>query len=235
MEPQHDADAIQAFFDGWDLYRRVIEHDYMFHRAIHIELRAALQQYRSPRILDLGCGDAGSIAQTLEGVTLAGYTGVDLSPVALDAAATNLVGVGLKARLVESDYLAFLAESSAAEYDAIVAGYTVHHLRGDDPKRFFSLAKRRLTPGGLILIYDVFREESESREQNLSRNHMWRTKTWTALSEADLGAIRDHVFAADYPKSEAELTFHAEEAGLDRAPKLLFKAPTGIHRLYAWQ
>ncbi len=234
MEPQHDPDAIQAFFDGWDLYRRVIEHDYMFHRAIHREVRAALVRHRSRRILDLGCGDAATIAVTLEDLTLTGYTGVDLSPVALDAAATNLVSTGVKARLVEADFMAFLAESSAAEYDAIVAGYTVHHLRGEDLTRFFSLAKTRLTPGGQILIYDVFREEAESREQNLTRNHAWRTETWTELSTADLGTIRDHVLAADYPKSQAEMAFHAAEAGLEQAPELLFSAPTGIHRLYAW-
>lgn len=235
MEPQHDADAIQAFFDGWDLYHRVIEQDYMFHRAIHGEVRTVLRQSRSRRILDLGCGDAATMASTLDGLTLIGYTGVDLSPVALDAAATNLVSTGVKARLVESDFMAFLAESSAAEYDAIIAGYTVHHLQGDDLTRFFSLARRRLTPGGVILIYDVFREESETREQNLTRNHAWRVEAWKALSPDDLESIRGHVFEADYPKSQAEISFHAAEAGLEQAPELLFSAVTGIHRLYAWR
>ncbi|MBO6575027.1 MAG: class I SAM-dependent methyltransferase [Rhodothermales bacterium] len=230
----HDGEAIQRFFDGWDLYKRVIEHDYMFHGAIHQALGVALRESRAKRILDVGCGDASVMAGTLRGLPLVGYTGVDLSPVALDAAADNLIAVGVKARLIEADYLAFLRESRAAEFDAIVAGYSLHHLIGEDITHFFRACRLRLTSGGLLLIYDVFRGEDESPETNVERNHRWRQETWTELTPRDLEMIWSHVSSADHPKSRAEMTYHAVEAGFHQPPELLYEAPTEIHRLYAF-
>lgn len=235
MDNHHDAEAIQRFFDGWDLYRRVIEHDYMFHRAIHGRLAEILRESRGRRVLDVGCGDASSIARVLPDLGILQYTGVDLSPVALESAATSLADSGATIRLVESDYLAFLEESARPEFDAIVAGYTVHHLNSQDLRRFFVGARRRLTGGGVLVVYDVIREEGEDLAEHIARNHAWRERTWTDLSKDDLAAIWDHVSTADFPKTERELGRCAAEAGFADTPDRIWEAPTGIHRLYAWR
>jgi cyclopropane fatty-acyl-phospholipid synthase-like methyltransferase len=232
MSPVHNPEAISGFFDGWDLYRRVIEHDYMFHRDIH----DALHGLAAPvgRVLDIGCGDASIIAQTLTGLPAIVYTGVDLAPVALEAAAKNLSTAGVAARLEEADYMSFLEQADSGSFDTLVAGFTVHHLIGDDLARFFRLARQALSPGRRLLLYDVFREEDEERMTHLARSHAWRVEAWREMSSDDLAAIWLHVSSADYPKSESELLAHAGQAGFSIPSGPLFVAPTGIHRLYAF-
>ncbi|MFT5145246.1 MAG: cyclopropane fatty-acyl-phospholipid synthase-like methyltransferase [Rhodothermales bacterium] len=232
MSQVHDAEAISEFFDGWDLYLRVIEHDYMFHRDIHDALRLAAAPFG--RVLDIGCGDASTIAHTLTGLPAIVYTGVDLSPVALEAAAKNLGAAGVAARLEEADYMSFLERADSGSFDTLVAGFTVHHLIGDDIARFFRLARNVLCPGGRLLLYDVFREEHEERMAHLARSHAWRVQAWKEMSSDDLAALWRHVSTADYPKSESELLAHAEQAGFPPPSGPLFTAPTGIHRLYAF-
>ena len=234
MADSHDTASIQAFFDGWDLYRRVIAHDYMFHQDIHQAIRVELLTRKARRILDLGCGDASVIAGSLQGLPSPTYTGVDLSPVALQSAEGALAKAGIPARLVEDDFLLFLQDSRAADHDVVIAGYSLHHLRESDVTTFFRAARWRLAPGGVLLVYDVIREHEESREAMLERNHRWRQQTWTSLATEDLAAIWAHVSVSDFPKSEQELTAYAREGGFLEQPQKLFEAPTGIHRLYAF-
>jgi hypothetical protein len=59
-----------SFFDAWDTYQKVVAGDYMFHREIGAELKRVLHALfggRSFSILDLGCGDAATLAPLLGG------------------------------------------------------------------------------------------------------------------------------------------------------------------------
>lgn len=232
----HDADAIRSFFDQWDLYRRIIEHDYMFHRGLHGAMHAFLAQRVPPgyRLLDLGCGDALVMAGTVAGTGVGEYVGVDLSPVALEHAARNLAAVSVPASFAAEDFITCLEATPDAAFDVVAAGFTVHHLRGADLERFFREARRVLKPAGHLLVYDVFRAEGESRESYLIRNHSWREQTWHTMSKEELDSIWGHTSTADFPSSPSELAFVAIAAGLRSDPDELFVSPVGFHRLYAW-
>jgi class 3 adenylate cyclase len=63
----------EIFVNAWDLYKRVVDADLMFHREIGEELRQVLREKFGGRpfsILDLGCGDAANLAPRLEGLTV---------------------------------------------------------------------------------------------------------------------------------------------------------------------
>ncbi|NNE69096.1 MAG: class I SAM-dependent methyltransferase [Rhodothermales bacterium] len=237
MERTHDAPAIQAFFDGWQLYRRIIDHDYMFHSAIRGAVRDVLRRTRPQNLLDLGCGDGALITEILPEIGPGSYTGIDLSPVALQAASANLASVEARTTLLEQDFLDFLGVrgEQTMQFDAILAGYTLHHLSLGALERFFRDAHARLSPGGVLLVYDVFRIGSETIAEAVKRSHAWREATWSGLNTEDLNAIWAHVSTADFPRSESELADLAVRAGFLTAPDLIWQASTEFHRLYAWQ
>jgi SAM-dependent methyltransferase len=231
---RHDADAIQSFFDGWHVYRRIIAHNYMFHAEIHSAMRMWLDRHPSNRsLLDLGCGDSSVMARTLSDSGFRKYVGVDLSPVALDMAREALETTGVSATFRLADYMDHLQVASSGSADVIVAGYTVHHLLGEARNAFFRECRRVLSPGGGLLLYDVFLSGHETRDEYMVRNHGWRRATWSNMSETDFDAIWKHVSAADYPQTIDAMALQAHRAGF-KAPTSLFEAPTGIHRLYAF-
>ncbi|PNE10575.1 MAG: methyltransferase type 12, partial [Beijerinckiaceae bacterium] len=82
-----------AFFDVWHTYRKVVAANYMHHKEIKAQLeRVLLAQFASRpfSFLDLGCGDAATLAPLLASMAVQRYKGVDLSETALALAAENL-------------------------------------------------------------------------------------------------------------------------------------------------
>jgi SAM-dependent methyltransferase len=79
-----------AFFDVWHTYRKVVAANYMHHMEIRAQLeRVLLAQFvgRPFSFLDLGCGDAATLAPLLASMAVQRYKGVDLSESALALAA----------------------------------------------------------------------------------------------------------------------------------------------------
>ena len=80
-----------AFFDVWHTYRKVVAVNYMHHRETvkaHIEQMLHAQFVGLPfSFLDLGCGDAATLAPLLASMAVQRYKGVDLSETALALAA----------------------------------------------------------------------------------------------------------------------------------------------------
>jgi len=71
-----------AFFDVWHTYRKVVAANYMHHMEIRAQLeRVLLAQFASRpfSFLDLGCGDAATLAPLLASMAVQRYKGVDLS------------------------------------------------------------------------------------------------------------------------------------------------------------
>ena len=88
---QRPTESTKQFFDQWQLYQQIIEQNYMAHQGIHRVIRQLINdQFTTPfQFLDLGCGDAQAIATTLTNSQVDMYTGVDLSPNALNLAIEN--------------------------------------------------------------------------------------------------------------------------------------------------
>lgn len=98
---------------------------------------------RPANVLELGFGTGRALGHLLgQGVKV---TGVDLSPVAVEAVRGRWEADG--ARLVCAEVLDFLAEGSET-YDAVYSIFGAVWFT--DPARLFPLVRRRLVPGGVL-------------------------------------------------------------------------------------
>jgi len=226
--PMNQPDAI-GFFRAWDTYSKVVAGNYMFHRELGQGVSDALRQRFGGRpfsLLDLGCGDAASLAPLLEGLLLTSYKGVDLSKPALALAARNLARLDCPVTLVEADFMSALA--AAEPRDAIYSSFAQHHLTTQGKANFFQLAAKRLNTEGLLILIDVTREEGESHEAYMRNYCVWLRETMTWLEREEQDAIRDHLTKNDRPEPASSLCALAEHAGLRVLPGLV---PHKWHRL----
>ncbi|ARN80032.1 class I SAM-dependent methyltransferase [Methylocystis bryophila] len=221
-------DAID-FFRAWDTYAKVVAANYMFHRELGQAVRDALRRRfegRAFSLLDLGCGDASAMAPLLDGLRLKSYKGVDLAPPALALAKRNLAPLDCPVELVEADFMSALRDSNPQ--DAIYSSFAQHHLTSEGKAEFFALAAKRLNPGGLLILVDVTREESESHDDYMRNYPAWLRKTMTSLSTQEHDQICDHLTRNDFPETASTLRAQAERAGLSALEGLV---PHKWHRL----
>lgn len=221
-----------SFFDSWSTYQKVVAGDYMFHREIGAALSRSLHgQFggRSFSVLDLGCGDAATLAPLLEGLAVRRYRGVDLSESALTLAAKNLKVLSCPVELTHGDILAALADDVI--YDVIYSSFALHHLPTAQKAEFFRLAAPRLDRGGLLLLVDVVREEDETLDVYHQRYCEWLRGRFSALSGDEKDLICDHIVNNDLPDPCSVLQAQARAAGLEVASR---STQFGWHRLLSF-
>lgn len=234
---QHDSEHAKQFFDRWHLYQQIIGNDYMAHHGIHAALcKFVVSQIDKPfTLLDLGCGDASAIPGTFAGTTLQAYTGVDLSPVALDRAAKNLVAVPFEVHLVEDDFTCYLVHSGLGRFNVILAGFALHHLYPEEKREFFKQCYATLEHPGYLLLYDVFRRPSETREEYMQAYCRHCSEHWTQISHEGLADTIEHVNECDFPETYGTLAIMASEVGFTSEPTPLFADASQFHCLYKFQ
>jgi SAM-dependent methyltransferase len=187
--------AASAFVDSWQTYQKVVAANHMFHREIATHLSQLLKARFGARpisFLDLGCGDAATLAPGLVPRPLRLYRGIDLSETALALARKNLAALSCPVELAHSDIVAALS-SETRVYDVIYSGFAVHHLPLENKAEVFRQAARCLEEGGVVLLVDVVREEGESLGLYHSRYCGWLRKTFTALDASELNLVCDHI------------------------------------------
>jgi SAM-dependent methyltransferase len=97
------AKAVAIFRATWDVYTKVVEHDYMSHVLLSEALSRDMQERHGGgtegvfSIVDIGCGGADAFAAMLRraptlAARIGSYTGVDLSDIALAHARANMLG-----------------------------------------------------------------------------------------------------------------------------------------------
>lgn len=206
----------ELFRASWSAYDTIIRENYMFHREIHARLReviagrAALGGYS---LLDLGCGNASGLAETLRDFPPTSYLGVDLSPAALEGAARSLAGLPV-VELREQEMLKCLADLVPGSADVVYSGFAMHHLPQRDKRRMFEAIAEVRSPGGMLLLVDVVREPGESRAQYLESYLRMVATEWPALSAAQLREVCQHVAEHDFPESGPVLEEMASQVGL---------------------
>lgn len=208
-----------SFFDVWDTYHKVVAGDYMFHRDIGAQLRAALRSRFDGKpyaMLDLGCGDASALAPLLGGLAPASYKGIDLSAPALALAGENLKSLPCPVELEQIDMLSALGKAAPA--DVIYSSFAVHHLPTAQKGELFRLGAQKLNAGGLFLLVDVTREEGEPLDAYRQRYCDWLRGAWTGLAPAEREMVCEHLTANDMPEPYSTLRAQAEAAGLAAVP-----------------
>ena len=223
-----------AFFDTWQTYRKVVAANYMYHIEIQADIERLLRAQFAARqfsFLDLGCGDAATLAPLLAGMTVQRYKGVDLSETALALAAENLKFLSCPVELAHCDILAAL-EAETGHYDVVYTSFALHHLSTDQKAAFFRLVAQRLAKDGVLVLTDVVREDDESLPVYLRHYCDWLRRDWEGLDADEIAAICDHIENNDRPETLAELQSLAQAAGLTDATVV---ARYGWHRVLRFQ
>lgn len=230
-------DDIRGFFDQWHVYDLLVQNDYMSHTEIHAALKEALSVSRgSPfSVMDLGCGDASMTAQTLRNLPVTRYVGVDLSRIALEIAKKSFAWAAFPKQFVASNLSEYLERSDTPAVDVAIAGFAVHHLQDDEKRKFFTDCAEKLSPGGDLYLFDVFRKEDQSREAYLD-SYCGRLETeWTNLSSEQKASISEHIRTFDFPVSYKTMRDFAQRSGFETPAKPEFMDSSGFHRLYRFR
>jgi cyclopropane fatty-acyl-phospholipid synthase-like methyltransferase len=224
--------AAVRFFHVWDTYAKVVAANYMYHQEIGQAIKEALRARFGERaftVLDLGCGDAATFAPLLEGFDVKTYRGADLSEAALALARQNLSALACPVLLTQADLMGEL--KSAEPHDLIYVSFALHHLTTEQKAEFFRVAAQKLTPGGLLLLADVIREEGQNLPDYLAGYTDYLTDVMVTLEPSEREAIREHITSFDLPEPCSVLQAQAEAAGLRM---LDVTTPHKWHRLLAF-
>lgn len=208
----------EIFRTAWSLYDSIIERNYMFHREIHGRIRSRLGARKDGggyTMLDLGCGNARLLADTLKVFPPAHYLGVDLSGAALAEAAVQLRSLPA-AELREQDMLACVCAATPATVDVAYSSFAMHHLASPDKGRLFQAIASLLRPGGELLLVDVVRSEDQNRDEYLEGYLRVMRTEWTAINPSQVEEACAHVAAYDFPETFSTLRQLAVDAGLNR-------------------
>lgn len=223
-----------AFFDSWHTYGKVVAANYMHHMEIRAHIEGVLRAQFAGRpfsILDLGCGDAATLAPLLASMAVQRYQGVDLSETAVALAAENLKALSCPVKLARRDILDALGADTGL-YDVIYTSFALHHLSTEQKAEFFRRAAQRLEKHGLLLLTDVVRQEDESLPIYVRRYCDWLHRDWSALDGEEKASICDHILNNDRPETFSELRALARAAGLGDAAAV---AQYGWHRVLCFR
>jgi SAM-dependent methyltransferase len=207
------ATQTSEFFQQWQIYRDVINQNYMYHNELGGILNQYLQTYDIEfDVLDLGCGDAELFARSPNTSLIKHYTGVDMSSNALSLAEERLQSKSFVKDFIIDDFCQYLSHNDK-EYDLIVVGYTLHHLTTAHKIAFFETAKTLLKPAGRLLIYDVVRRDDETRDEFVDRLCKSFAEAWNKFDQTQLASIYNHVRNNDQPENELFFKHQAERLG----------------------
>jgi SAM-dependent methyltransferase len=228
-----DSSTVTLFQDAWQIYRKMVDNNYLFHREAYGRLHEFLlaEIDRPFRFLDIACGDASASAGALRGTSVAHYHGIDFSAAALAIAAGNLAGLGCPTTLEERDFVEAVSDDTVPP-DVAWIGLSLHHLHTPDKLAFMRKARRVLGETGVFLIYEDASPDGESREAWLER---WDAQkpAWTAYTEVEWNTVTGHVHAADFPETDSTWRRLGLEAGFGTVREF-YRAPTDLLRLYCY-
>ena len=211
---QQASAATEFFVDAWEVYRKLVAANDMFHRELYdeVEKRLAPADWQLFSLLDLGCGDAATLAPVLRRLPVSSYLGVDLSLVALELAAANLRGLNGAVAFQLENILDTLG-GEREPVDVIFSSFVLHHLDADEQLAFLQGCRRHLRPSGQLLLIDVLRDEGQSLPDYLDAYIGVMERDWTTLTPEECRYATTHVRHFDRPGTLAELIARSEVAG----------------------
>lgn len=221
----------ELFTREWQIYRKMIDNDYLFHRGAYDRLHRFLVDLKRPfELLDIACGDASMTVQALRGTRIAAYCGIDISRQALEIAEQNLTSLGCPIRLEQRNFIEALTTWDE-KLDIVWIGLSLHHMRSLGKLQVMRQIRGLMNGQGCLAIYENSSPDGESREEWLER---WdaQQSAWTAYTPAEWTYVTAHVHASDFPETESGWHRLGTEAGF-ASTEALFVSPTNLFRLYA--
>ena len=162
LGPLVDADAMEQFQRQWATYQKLVDADWLSHKAVGQILGSALnERFTRPfPILDIACGDASLMRRVLPGTTVGHYHGVDLAEPALELAARNLADVAFEIDLDHRDFGEAMNDRPEPA-DVSWCSLSIHHLPTEDKLRL--LKAIRAATSTFMLMYEPARRNDEDR------------------------------------------------------------------------
>ena len=183
------------------IYRRVVEADYMSHRALFGIFHDLLKARSAPfSLLDLACGDAACSVGALRGTNVSDYVAVDLAEPALSLAANNARSLRCATQVVRRDFQEYVNAASRL-WDVIFIGFSFHHLKGQAKAAFAPQVRRVLGAGGEWIFFEPMLDGQETREEFLDRWKASLEHDWQAFTSEERKIIWEHVSQYDFPEN----------------------------------
>jgi SAM-dependent methyltransferase len=225
--PLFDGDAMRAFREQWQMYRKAVDHSYLAHREVRDVLHRELVETvnRPFRFLDLACGDASTTVAALQGTQVIEYHGIDLSAPALAIAEKTVESLPCEVQLEQNDFVEAMCERTTPA-DVVWIGLSLYHLQSVDAKRDFMRSVRAVIENsGLFLIFEPTSLEGETRAAYLDRYESFVNSTWTALTPAERAMVLEHTNAADFPEQASTWAQLGRDAGFSCVDSLFTDPP----------
>lgn len=206
--------SAQVFTDNWNVYQQIVQHNYMHHHGFEQQTALAWSSLVPPptHVLDIGCGDTGTMLPHLLKHPEAAFTGYDLSGRALELAAVNLEQLPNNVQLKEGDMLGLLNEEPQ-KFNLIHSSFAIHHLQDENKRQLYKACFDHLEPGGLFLYTDVFRQAGQTREEYIDRYFEFVEEEWTGMATWEKQIVYDHVQAYDFPSAITHSTEWLQAVG----------------------
>jgi ubiquinone/menaquinone biosynthesis C-methylase UbiE len=135
------------------------------HDAFVARFRERFPEFRSGRVLDLGCGTADVTVRFARAYPEVRVHGIDGAPAMLDEGVKLLGAAGVVDRVaLELVRLPSTALTEAA-YDAVVSNSLLHHLA--DPRVLWTTIAATARPGAPVFVMDLCRPLSTDAAQHL--------------------------------------------------------------------
>ena len=224
----------ELFVEAWQVYRKMVDNDYLFHRGAYGCLRRVLlEEFRKPfRFIDVACGDSSMSVKALEGTLVSQYSGLDISEQALAIAKDNLKALDCAVTFRVGDFAEILQQWEQPA-EVVWIGLSLHHLLS--PRKLEVMRHVRSIVGetGRLLIYEDTSPDGESRSGWLARWDAQKT-LWTAYDEQEWNYVTLHVHSSDFPETDSVWRQLGQQAGFSRV-KELFESPSKLFRVYSFQ
>jgi 16S rRNA G966 N2-methylase RsmD len=223
--PESPSDSAHTIFaEQLAIYRRVVDADYMSHRALFRLLHDTLKQRTEPfSFLDLASGDASCSVGALIGTRVSAYTAVDLSEPALRLATTNARRLACGTQIVLADFEDYL-NPPPRKWDVIFIGFSYHHLIGAAKLAFARRLHDALSAGGEWIFFEPMLFGGQTRADYLKRWKKSLEEDWKEFNPEEKATIWEHVSNHDFPESHASFEEIAWQAGF-RAFEHLYTDP----------
>jgi ubiquinone/menaquinone biosynthesis C-methylase UbiE len=220
----------QEFFNKqWQIYQKVLLNNYMGHREIYEVLHDWLiSSWQKPfQLLDLGCGDACFISHALVNTSIAAYTGVDFSEVALAIARENLASLPASLSLIQDDFSQCLPELARKEshgFDIIFTSFALHHLSLEQKETIVGQIASMLASDGIFVLIDTICSLGENRKPYIERYLDNVRQDWSLLESQEITMVEDHMRSSDFPETQETWFELAKKHGLTQL-ECLYRDP----------
>jgi ubiquinone/menaquinone biosynthesis C-methylase UbiE len=173
----------------YDLFRAVIPHYDEAERKLGVILRSYVKQ--RPKIifeaLELGFGTGLTTQEVMNADPRIRLTAIDSSPGMLDATSKKLEGyISRKCLSLNLVDISSFLRKNKKKFDAVVSGYVLHNIPGEERERIILGIYDALNEGGIFVNLDVIAPDSLVYHREVLNRQFLNIKTFDRMGMPQL-------------------------------------------------